>query len=120
MPTTAQVARVAVDDDHWLAFRQAALARGISVSAYLGRLVDAELRRRKGRPVASVTPDAPASDQALAALTEVRASIDELDTIAGRLACSAVAHGASWRDIASSLRLTPDQAEAAYQAEPTR
>ena len=39
MATEAQVARVAVDDETWVAFRQAALARGISVSAYLGKLI---------------------------------------------------------------------------------
>ena len=38
---------------------------------------------------------APEEEQALAALGAVRASIDELDAIAGRLARSAVAHGGS-------------------------
>lgn len=112
-----QVARVAVDEEHWLAFRQVALAQGVSVSAYLARLVDAELARRKGRPVESVDPEATAADQSLSALAEVRASIGELDAIAGRLARSAVAHGASWTDVASSLRLSPDRAKSAYQAE---
>ena len=52
-----QVSRVAVDDERWMAFRQAALARGISVSAYLGKLVEAELKRRAGRAVAAVKPE---------------------------------------------------------------
>ena len=63
MPAHAQVARVAVADDQWLA---------------------------------------------------LRASIDELNAIAGRLARSAVAHGASWADGASPLRIDADQARAAY------
>ena len=120
MPSSSQAARVAVDDDQWRAFRQAALARGTSVSAYLGRLVEAELARRRGRPVEAVKPDAPGGHQALAALGEVRASIDELDSIAGRLARSAVAHGESWADVASSLRLATTQAKAAYEAEGKR
>lgn len=115
MPSAAQAARVAVDDAHWMAFRQAALARGISVSAYLGRLVEAELRRRAGRPVAAIESDMPADGQALAALVEVRASIDDLDAIAGRLARSAVAHGGSWGDVASSSRLDEKQARSAYE-----
>src|SRR5438309_9693207 len=98
MPNTAKVARVAVSDEQWRAFRQAALAQGISVSTYLARLVDAELKRRRGRPVASVDPEAPPGEQAISALAEVRASIDELDKIAGRLARSAVAHRGSWDD----------------------
>ena len=110
----AQVARVAVAGDQWLAFRQAALAQGISVAAYLGRLVEAELARRRGRPVEAVNPDAQPSAQAIAALAELRASIDELEAIAGRLARSAVAHGGSWADVASSLRLDSGQAQAAY------
>ena len=111
----AHVARVAVADDQWLAFRQAALAQGVSVAAYLGRLVEAELSRRRGRPVQAVDPETAASTQDVAALAEVRASIDELNAIAGRLARSAVAHGASWADVASSLRLDVDQARAAYE-----
>jgi hypothetical protein len=110
-----QVSRVAVDDETWVAFRQAALARGTSVSAYLGILVEAELKRRGGRAVAGVEPEAPAEEQALAALTEVRASIGELDDIAGRLARSAVAHRASWEDVAGALRIDPAQAARAYQ-----
>ena len=109
-----QIARVGVDDERWMAFRQAALARGISVSAYLGRLVEAELKRREGRAVATITPEMPAPDQAIAALAEVRDSIDELNDLAGRLARSAIAHGADWSDVASSLRLPPEQARRAY------
>lgn len=109
-----QVARVAVSDDEWRAFRQLAIARDVSVTAYLGRLVAAELTRRKAWPVESADPDAPGVDQAIGALAEVRASIDELDDIAGRLARSATAHGGSWEDVASSLRLSAGAAEAAF------
>lgn len=111
----AQVARVAIDDEGWLAFRQVALTQGVSVSAYLGRLVERELGRRRGRAEAGVDAEAPESDQALAALAGVRAAIDELDGIAGRLARGAVAQGGSWEDVASSLRLEPSQARAAYE-----
>jgi hypothetical protein len=115
MASTAKVARVAVSDEQWRAFRQAGLAQGISVSTYLARLVETELKRRRGRPVAAVDPEAAPADQAVNGLAEVRASIDELDKIAGRLARSAVAHGASWEDIGSSLRLDGDKARAAYE-----
>src|SRR4051794_16494211 len=115
MASSAKVARVAVSDEQWRAFRQAGLAQGISVSTYLARLVEAELKRRPGRPRAAVDPQAAPPDQAVNALAEVRVSIDELDKIAGRLARSAVAHGASWADIGSSLRLDGDKARAAYE-----
>src|SRR4051794_24799184 len=62
MPSSAKVARVAVSDEQWRAFRQAALTQGISVSTYLARLVEAELSRRRGRPVAAVDPKAPPGD----------------------------------------------------------
>jgi hypothetical protein len=114
MPSRNQVARVAVDDETWRAFRQAALARGITVAAYLGKLVESELRRRKANPLAVADVDQPETDQALAALAAVRSAIDELDDIAGRLARSAVEHGGSWEDVASSLRLSPDAARRAY------
>jgi hypothetical protein len=114
MGSPAKVARVAVSDEQWRAFRQAALTQGISVSVYLSRLVEAELARRRGRPVAAVDPEGAPADQALNALAEVRASLDELDKIAGRLARSAVAHGASWEDVGSSLRLDAGKARAAY------
>jgi hypothetical protein len=118
MPPKHQVARVAVADEQWVAFRQAALAQGVSVSGYLGRLVDKELCRRAGRPIAGLDLDQPEPEQALGALAEVRASIDELDGIAGRLARAAAAHGASWADVASSLRMTPQAARAAYEHQP--
>jgi hypothetical protein len=114
MPRSDQLARVAVAPETWTAFRQAALAQGISVARYLGRLVEAEVGRRESREVAGVSLDAPEPDQALVALAAVRASIDELDAIAGRLARSATAHGASWEDVGSSLRLSADQAKRAY------
>ena len=120
MSSQRQVSRVAVDDGQWIAFRQAALTRGISVSAYLGKLVEAELKRRSGRAVATVEPDAPADEQAIAALAEVRASIDELDQIAERLARAAVEHGGSWADVATTLRIDERQARSAYAAPPTR
>jgi hypothetical protein len=82
MASTAKVARVAVSDEEWRAFRQAGLAQGISVSTYLARLVEAELKRRRGRPVDAVDPEAAPADQAVNALAEVRVSIDELDKIA--------------------------------------
>ena len=113
-----QVARVAIDDEQWVAFRQAALAQGTSVSGYLARLVEAELSRRTGRPVASIDPGAEPADQAITALAEVRASIDELDAIASRLARTAVAHGGSWVDVGSSLRLSADAAKSAYEHRP--
>jgi hypothetical protein len=118
MPAQGQVSRVAVDNERWVAFRQAALARGIPVSAYLGKLVEEELKRRSGRAVAGVEPEAPADQQALIALAEVRASIDELDEIAGRLARSAVEQGGSWSDVGNALRLDEARARAAYGAVP--
>src|SRR3954469_5630744 len=99
-----------------MAFRQAALTQGVSVAAYLGRLVEREVHRRTDRKVARVSLEAPEPDQALAALAEVRASIDELDEIAGRLARSATAHGASWEDVGSSLRLNAQQARRGIRA----
>ena len=118
MPARGQVSRVAIDDQRWVAFRQAALARGISVSAYLGKLVEAELKRRGGRAIATVDPAAPTDEQAVAALAEVRDSIDELDQIAGRLARSAIDHGASWSDVGSALRIDPIRAEKVYGPTP--
>lgn len=118
MPRHGQVARVAVDEEGWLAFRQAALIRGISVSEYLGRLVQAELKRRSGREVAEITPETPAAEQTLVALAEVRASIDELDGIAARLARSAIDHGSTWEEVGKKLRIAPSQAEASYGKSP--
>lgn len=114
MPGRSQFARVAVDDERWRSFRQAALARELSISGYLGKLVEAELKRREALGATPTSGDAPPEDEALAALAAVRASIDELEAIAGRLARSAVAHGGSWKDVASSLRIGAAQAEAAY------
>jgi hypothetical protein len=95
--------------------RQAALVRGIPVSVYLGKLVEAELGRRSETQVGGLAAEAPPRDHAMAALSVVRASIDELDDIAGRLARSASQLGASWRDIGSSLRVTEDAARRAYE-----
>jgi hypothetical protein len=114
MPSPHPAARIAVNGDTWRAFRQAALVRGIPVSVYLGRLVEAELGRRKSTAIADLPSDAGPRDQALAALASVRESIDELDDIAGRLARSAHQVGGSWRDIASSLRLTEGAVRRAY------
>ena len=97
-------------------FRQAALTQGVSIATtYLGRLVEHEVQRRTERTVAGVSLEAPEPSQALAALAEVRASIDELDEIAGRLALSATAHGASWDDVGSSLKLRAQQASEAFE-----
>lgn len=115
-----QVTRVAVDEATWRAFRQVALDRGLSVSAYLARLVQAELRRRGASAVGGVAEDANEAELAIAALVDVRAAIDELDDIAGRLARSATAHGASWQDVASSLTLTQRAARDAYAARSPR
>ena len=112
----SQLARVGVSAETWQAFRQLALRRGLSVTAYLGKLVEAELRRHSRTNVASTPADAPARDEAIAALHDVRRSIDELADIAGRLARSAVDDGASWDDVGASLRLRPDVAEKAYRA----
>jgi hypothetical protein len=111
-----QVARVAIEDDQWRAFRALALSQHLSVSGYLGRLVAAELTRRRAWPV-EVAQGRETSDveQALGGLAEVRAAIDELDDIAARLARSAIALGASWPEVASPLRLRTDAAKAAYE-----
>jgi len=115
VPSPYNAARVAVDEETWRAFRQAALARGIPVSVYLGKLVRSEVARRRETLVADVDPALPEPDQALVALQAVRASIDDLDDIAGRLARSAVDHGGTWQDVGSSLRLDPRNARGAYE-----
>jgi hypothetical protein len=109
-----QVARVAIEDEQWRAFRALALSQHVSVSGYLGRLVSAELTRRRVWPPEAAEPQGSEVDQALAGLAEARASIDELDDIAGRLARAAVASGASWTDVSRPLRLPAVDAEAAY------
>ena len=114
MPSPYPAARIAVDDNAWRAFRQAAIVRGIPVSVYLGKLVEAELGRRSATHLSEVASEAAPSDQAMVALTAVRASIDELDDIAGRLARSAAELGGSWSDVASSLGLAEDAARRAY------
>ena len=110
-----QVARVAIADEEWGAFRALALSQHVSVSGYLGRLVSAELKRRRAWPPETAQPQGSGLDQALASLAEVRASIDELNDIAGRLARTAVAIGGSWQDVASRLRLEAHVAETAYR-----
>src|SRR3954465_13917594 len=97
----AQLARVGVPAETWRSFRELAVRRGLSVTAYLGKLVEGELERHSATRLAEVPADAPPRDEALAALVEVRRSIDELDDVAGRLARSAVAHGASGADVGS-------------------
>jgi hypothetical protein len=114
MPSPYPSARIAVEADAWRAFRQAAIVRGIPVSVYLGKLVEAELGRRSETLVGEVDAEAAPRDQAMAALSVVRASIDELDDIAGRLARSAAELGGSWSDVASSLGLAEDVARRAY------
>ena len=107
-----------VSAETWQQFRQVALARGISISAYLAELVEKDLGRRRGRPVEAVSVEMPEADQAVTALAEVRRSIDELDDIAGRLARSAITAGGSWADVASSLRMKPEQARRDYEEPP--
>jgi hypothetical protein len=114
MPSPYPAARIAVDENAWRAFRQAAIVRGIPVSVYLGKLVQAELGRRSETQLGEVAAEAAPGDQAMAALSMVRASIDELDDIAGRLARAAAELGGSWSDVASSLGLAEDAARRAY------
>jgi hypothetical protein len=115
MPSPYPSARVAVPAETWRAFRQAALVRGIHVSDYLAKLVEKELERRAPTLSGQISLGDSEPDQALAALRAVRAAIDELDDIASRLARSAYGHGGSWRDIASSLRLSEDATRRAYE-----
>jgi hypothetical protein len=109
-----QLARVGVSAEAWQAFRQLALRRGLSVTAYLGKLVEQELLRHSRTNLAETTADVSPRDEAIAALEDVRRSIDELDDVAGRLARAAIAHGGTWADVGSSLRLRADVAEKAY------
>src|SRR4051794_22914433 len=110
----SQLARVGVSAETWRSFRQLAVRRGVSVAAYLGKLVDAELARHAKTERGSLGSDPAPGDEAIAALKEVRRAIDELDDVAGRLARSAVAHGVSWADVGSSLKLGPETARHAY------
>jgi hypothetical protein len=61
-----------------------------------------------------IAADAAPRDEAIAAMEDVRRSIDELDDVAGRLARAAIAHGGSWADVGSSLRLRADVTKSAY------
>lgn len=112
---TGQLARVGVPAETWQTFRQVALVRGLSISRYLGDLVEAELGRRHGRLIEAVTPDMSADEQALVGLAEIRRSIDELDQIAGRLAREALRAGRSWDEVASRLQISPGSARNAYE-----
>jgi hypothetical protein len=78
-----QLARVGVSAEEWQTFRQLALRRGLSVTAYLGKLVEQELRRHARTQLAEVPADASPRDEAIAALEDVRRSIEELDDVAG-------------------------------------
>jgi hypothetical protein len=115
MGTRYHVARVTLSDEAWSASRQAALAQGVPVSRYLGRLVEAELERRKTRPVRRVSGKTGEIDDSLAALREVRLAIDELDAIAGRLAREAINRSGTWDDVGGPLKLRPDAARDAYR-----
>ena len=118
MPSPYPSARVAVDAETWREFRQAALVRGIHVSDYIAKLVEAELERRASAPASAVSLATSEADQGLAALRAVRAAIDDLDDIAGRLARATHDQGGSWRDIAASLRLSEETTRRAYEADP--
>jgi hypothetical protein len=109
------VARVTVPDEVWAGFRRVALAEGTPVSRYLGRLVEAELKRRQTRPVRRASGKAGEIEEGIAALREVRLAIDELDAIAGRLARETANRGGRWDDIGLALGLRPDAARSAYQ-----
>lgn len=114
MPSS-RVTRVGVNDETWQAFRQLALLRGISVSDYLAKLVARELARRPETNARLVALDAPPEEQALAALTDARDALLELDDIAGRLARSAYELGGNWKDIGSSLGIGADAARRFYE-----
>jgi len=89
------------------------------VSAYLAKLVHTELRRRGASTMGQVPAPAGDAELAIAALVDVRVAIEDLDNLAGRLARTATAHGGSWHDVASSLRLTERAARKAYDKRPT-
>jgi hypothetical protein len=108
-------ARITVSDEVWAGFRRVALAQGTPVSRYLGRLVEAELKRREPRPVRRVSGKAGEIEDGIAAMREVRLAIDELDGIAGRLARETASRGGRWGDIGPALGLSPDAARSAYE-----
>jgi len=110
MPSPHPAARVATGPETWDAFRLLALRRGISISTYLGRLVSAETKRRHAPGVDRIDPQAPLPDQTLDSLSAVRANLDELTEITGRLVRVALEAGSSWYAVGERLRLNPDHA----------
>lgn len=104
-----------VDDETWQAFRQLALLRGIPVSDYLAKLVERELARRPESKARLVALDAPPQEQALAALSDARDALLELDDIAGRLARTALELGGGWEEIGSSLGIAADAARRQWE-----
>ncbi len=115
MPSPYPSARVAVDAETWDAFRLLALRRGIALSTYLGRLVEAETKRRHAPAVERIDPHAPLENQALDALAAVRAQIDELTEIAGRLSRMAMDAGSNWSRVGRQLRMNPNEAQQAFE-----
>ena len=114
MPSS-RVTRVGVDDETWQAFRQLALLRGIPVSDYLAKLVERELARRPESKARLVALHAPPQEQALAALSDARDALLELDDIAGRLARTALELGGGWEEIGSSLGIAADAARRQWE-----
>ena len=110
----SRATRAGVDDETWQAFRQLALLRGISVSDYLAKLVERELARRPESKARLVALDALPEQQALAALSDTRDALLELDDIAGACALSVRAQ----RELAehrSSLSISAESARRSYQ-----
>ena len=71
--------------------------------------------RRPESKARLVALDAAPEEQALAALSDARDALLELDDIAGRLARSAYEHGASWKDIGSSLGTSANSAQQFFE-----
>jgi hypothetical protein len=115
VPSQHHVARVAVDEQTWQAFRHAALVRGLSVAAYLGKLVETEVKRRGVTALATTHEHDPPPDVALDALATARATLDELHDVAGRLARTAVCTGASWDEVGERLGFGPADARRAFE-----
>jgi hypothetical protein len=115
VPSPYPSARVAVDDETWDAFKLLALRRGIALSTYLGRLVAAETKRRRAPGVDTIDPAAPLHAQSLDALAAVRFNIDELSDIASRLARMAMDAGSSWDRVARVMRVSPADAQRAFE-----